>query len=247
MSAARARYLKENLTITQFLNFVVVSTIKLDDTVRDNAKLRRRSGRTNEGHRPKELFLGAGATRQLSIFYRLLTEMTLCSTVDNFLTYLTELLSLIFSSRPETLRSGDPVRLDFVLAHTTRAGMIKAIVDRKVNQLSYQGMRDLAQFFLDRMGFRLFPDDVSLDRAVLLTEIRNVIVHARGIANETFLQRATKSSISPGSRIKLTINDVQGHTTFLAQSVADIEARAHDKFGVKLPYKVPTPSRKRGS
>jgi hypothetical protein len=241
MSAPRARYLKEHAKITRFLQFIVASTIDLDDAVREVVKLRRRSGHILESPRPKELVLGAGATRKLSIFYSLLTEMALCCTVDNFFTYLTELLSLVFSSRPETLRSGDQVRLDFVLAHRTRASPIKAIVDRQVNQLSYQGMEDLAQFLSKRLKFKLFPDDVSLNRAILLVETRNIIVHARGIANDTFLRRVASSPVSPHSRIRLTIRDVESHSEFLAKSVANIEGQAHDQFGVKLPYKVPTP------
>ncbi|HWY46435.1 MAG TPA: hypothetical protein VNX70_03570 [Bryobacteraceae bacterium] len=230
--------MKENGKMTQLLDFVVVSAIELDEAVRHIAKLERRSGRADESRRSKELIVGAGASRKLSIFYSLLTEMSLCRVVDSFLTYLTELLSLIFASRPETLRSGDQVRLDFVLAHPTRAALIKAIIDRQVNQLSYQGMNELAQFLSNRLGFRLFPTDVALQRAILVIEIRNLIVHARGIANDTFLQRVPKSSISAGSRIKLTIQDIRNHMAFLAQSVADIESRAHNKFGVKLPYKV---------
>lgn len=244
MSAPRARYLKENAKITHLLNFVVYSAIHLDDAVRDNVKLRRRSGDTDGSLRPKELFVGAGASRKLSIFYRLLTEMALCRVVDNFLTYLTDVLSLILASRPEILRSGDQVRLDFVLAQPTRAALIKAIVDRQVNQLSYQGMRDLTSYLSTRLRFKLFPNDVSLSRAILLVEMRNIIVHARGIVTDTFRQRVKEPSVSSGSRIKFSMSDVQNHADFLAQSVADIEVRAHQQFGVKLPYRVPSPPRR---
>jgi len=105
-------------------------------------------------------------------------------------------------------------------------------------------MRDLTQYLSKRLGFELFPDADSLNRAILLVEIRNVIVHARGIVNDTFIQRVTKPPVSRGKRITLSINDVQGHIEFLADSVSDIEARAHDKFGIKLPYRVPSRSAK---
>jgi hypothetical protein len=238
MSAARSRYMKASGAITQFLEWVVDSAIHLDYAVRDIAKSERLAGSPDESLRRK-LAVGAGASRKIWVYYRLMTEMALSRAVDNYLTYLTELLSLIFRARPESLRSGEEVRLDFVLAHSTRASLINAIIDRKVNQLSYQGMRDLAQFFLKRLGFELFQDEGSLDRAILLVEIRNLIVHARGIVNETFIQRVANPPVPFGKPIKLTINDVQTHIVFLAESVSDLERRAHDKFGIKLPYKIP--------
>jgi len=241
MTAPRSRHVKASSEITQFLHWIVASAFHLDDAVRDIAKSERRAGRTDESLR-RDLAVGAGASRKLGVFYRLMTEMALSRAVDSYLTYLTELLSLIFRASPESLRSSEEVKLDFVLAHTTRAGLISALIDRKVNQLSYQGMRSLSQFLSRKLGFDLFQDEESLERAVLLIEIRNLIVHARGIVNDTFIQRVAKPSVPFGKRIRLSINDVAMHIAFLDRSVSDIEARAHDKFGIKLPHKVPTRS-----
>ena len=242
MSAPRSRHMKVSAEITDFLDWVVVSVIDLDDAVRAIAKSERRSGRTDEGRLKRELAVGAGASRKISVFYRVMTEMTLCRAVDSYLTYLTELLCMIFRASPDSLRSSEEVKLDFVLAHSTRAGLIKAITDRKVNQLSYHGMRDLARFLSRRLGFELFQDHKSLERAVLLVEIRNLIVHARGIVNDTFIQRVAKPPTPRGRQIRLSINDVREYVEFLNDSVADIEGRAHGKFRVKLPYRVPTRS-----
>lgn len=238
MSAPRSRYMKASAEIAQFLHWVLVSAINLDAAVRDIAKAKHRLGHRDESLR-RELVVGAGASRRIGVFYRLMTEMALCRAVDSYLTYLTELLSLIFRARPESLRSGEEVRLDFVLAHSTRAGLIRAIIDRKVNQLSYQGTRDLAQFLSRKLGFELFQDDESLERAVLLVELRNLIVHARGIVNDIFVRRVTKPPVPSGKKIRLTMSDVQAHIEFLDDSVSNIEGRAHDRFGIKLPYKVP--------
>jgi hypothetical protein len=240
MSAPRSRYLKASKEITQFLNWVVISAIDLDYAVTTMAKAKRRSGHGDEDSLKRELAVGAGATRKLSLFYRLMTEMTLCRAVDNYLVYLTDLLSLIFRSRPESLRSGEEVSLDFVLAHATRSNLIKALVDRKVNQLSFYGMRALSQYLSKKLGFALFPKEADLDRAILLVEMRNLIVHGRGIVNETFVQRVVRSSFPRGTRLKFSINDVTTHIGFLNLSVADIERRAHEKFGVRLPYKIPS-------
>jgi hypothetical protein len=132
VSAPRSRHIKATEQIAAFLNWIVVSAIHLDSRVREMAKSERRSGRMGEGLR-RELAVGAGASRKIWVYYRLMTEMALCRAVDSYLVYLTEFLSLIFRASPESLRSGEEVRLDFVLAHSSRAGLIKAIIDRKIN------------------------------------------------------------------------------------------------------------------
>lgn len=199
--------MKATAQITHFLDWVVEATLALDSAVRDHAKSQRRSGGADDARLRRELVVGAGTERKLrGVFYGLITEMTLCRAVDSYLTYLTELLWLIFRARPEGLRSGQPVKLDFVLAHATRSALIKAIIDREVNQLSYQGMRDLAQVLSNKLGFELFNDHESLERAILLVEIRNIIVHARGTVNYTFLKRVAKPPVSRGKRIQLTID-----------------------------------------
>jgi len=233
--------MKASAEITQFLKWVVVSALELDDAVRDIAKSKRLAGRTDESLR-RDLAVGAGAFRKIGLFYRLMTEMALSRVVDSYLTYLTELLSLIFRASPASLRSGEEVKLDFVLAHATRASLIKAIIDRKVNQLSYQGMRSLSLFLSKRLGFDLFQDKQSLERAVLLVEMRNLIVHTRGIVNDTFIQRVARPPVPRGKLIRFSITDVEAAITFLADSVSDIEGRAHDKFGIRLPHKVPSRS-----
>jgi hypothetical protein len=236
-SAARARHTKAAAQIKQFLSWVVESAVSLDYAVIEVAKSERRLGRMNEKLR-KELAVGAGASRKISVFYRLLTEMALCRAVDSYLIYLSELLSLIFRARPESLRSSEEVKLEFVLAHRTRARLVRAIIDRKVNQLSYQGMRNLTQFFSKRLGLDLSPNPESLERMVLLVEMRNLFVHARGIVNDTFVQRVPKPPAPLGKQVRLTIAAVSSHVDFLSESVAEVEGRAHDKFGIKLPHRV---------
>src|SRR5271157_4510607 len=49
----------------------------------------------------------------------LICEMAVCRVVDNYLTYVSDLLGLIFSARPETLKSSEEVTLEFVLTHRT--------------------------------------------------------------------------------------------------------------------------------
>ncbi len=68
----------------------------------------------------------------------LICEMAVCRVVDNYLIYVSDLLALIFSARPETLKSSEVVTLEFVLTNRTTPQLINAIVRRKVDRLLFK-------------------------------------------------------------------------------------------------------------
>lgn len=175
-----------------------------------------------------------GATRALRKLHRtLILEMMLCRATDNFLTYLSELLALVFRSRPETLRSAETVRLDKVLKHATMEDLVRDLAERKVNQLSYQGMRDLSAYLSERLGFELFPNALNLERAVRTIEFRNLIVHNRGIVNDLFLSRVPGEAGKVGEPLNLDTDQIFDDLNFIAVSVYDVDSRAVEKF--RLP------------
>lgn len=88
-------------------------------------------------------------------YAQMLTRMTLQHGVDNFLTYVTELLRLIFSTTPEALRSSETVAVEDVLRHPTIDELVRFLVERKVDRLSYQSMRDLSGDLDRTLGFPL--------------------------------------------------------------------------------------------
>lgn len=165
----------------------------------------------------------------------LICEMAVCRVVDNYLIYVSDLLALIFSARPETLKSSEMVTLEFVLTHRTRPQLINAIVRRKVDQLSYQGMRDLQDFCSTRLKLPLFQEQKDSTEAVLLIEIRNIIVHNRGLVNDTFLRRVKDSGFTNGHQIKLMWQEVLNYANFLSSSVGRLEREAQVKFKIPQP------------
>jgi hypothetical protein len=163
--------------------------------------------------------------------------MALCRVVDNYLCYLTDLLALLFRSRPECLKSSEEISLEFVLAHRTRPRLIRAIADRQVNRLSYRGMRDLNDYASRRLRLPLFSGDAQLSQAIELVETRNLIVHARGIVNETFLSRVGSTQREIGSRVSFSLHSVGLHADFMAKCVQDLEHRAYEKFHFSMPIR----------
>ncbi len=168
----------------------------------------------------------------LKRFARFVMEMMLVRGTDNFLSYVSELLALVFTSRPETLKSGETVKLDEILQHSTMDDLVKRLAERRVERLSYQGMKDLQKDLAEKLNFELFPLSESLSRAVRIIEVRNLLVHNRGIVNRTFQSRTGDSSVAIGTLFELSPHAVISDLNFLAKSVLDVDERAAVKFGV---------------
>ncbi|MDQ3816189.1 MAG: hypothetical protein M3362_00695 [Acidobacteriota bacterium] len=180
----------------------------------------------------------------LQMYLPLLAELTLCRAVDGFLTFLAATLSLIFRTKPETLRSSELERLDFILQFPTMEELVTALAERRVDKLSYGGMREITKYFEERLGLQLFDAPAELDAAVRFIEVRNIIVHNRGVVSSIFKKRLPDASEQVGDRVSLTPEEIAAQMTYLAKLADRIDARAVDKFG--LPTVCATPSAEAG-
>jgi len=175
-----------------------------------------------------------GAVMELRTKHRtMVLEMMLSRGVENFLTYLSELLSMIFRTRPETMRSSDTVRLDAVLKHSSMDEFISYLAEKRVNQLSYQGMKELASYLSKRLSFTILPEAKDLDNAIRIIECRNLIVHNRGVVNAIFCERVAGVTTPVGEPLDLEYREVQNDIGFLAQCVFFIDGLAVRKFGLE--------------
>jgi hypothetical protein len=171
-----------------------------------------------------------GAVMELRSRHRtIVLEMMLSRGVENFLTYLSELLGMIFRIRPETMRSSDTVRLDAVLRHSSMDEFISYLAEKRVSQLSYQGMKDLSSYLSKSLSFTILPEKQDLDNAVRIIECRNLIVHNRGIVNAIFCERLAGVTTPIGKPLGLEYREIQNDIGFLTQCVFFIDALAVKK------------------
>ena len=178
---------------------------------------------------------GIGADTLLGIYAPLVAEMLWCRGVDNFLTYVGQLLGLVFCTRPETLRSSKTETLEAILRFKSMEELVDHIAEKRVYDLTSKGMRALRGTLLRELGFDLFPVVDRLDRAVLIIEDRNLIVHNRGVVNEVYVRRTAAEWAKVGGRQIVGLVCAQRCMRFLAHAAADIDQRALGKFG--LPNK----------
>ena len=63
------------------------------------------------------------------------------------------------------------------------------LVDRKINDLSYGGMRKIEEYTKDRLGTEFVEDIKTRKLLVIFMELRRIDVHNRGYVNDVFLHR----------------------------------------------------------
>ncbi len=166
------------------------------------------------------------ATERLGEHEQLLLQMMHCRGADSYLIYISDLLSLIFKSHPETMRSAETVRVDEILQYDNMNDVISALAERKVSELAYQGMRELSRYLSKHVGFEVFNDKERFNKTVQIIEIRNLIV------NRIFVSRIPKYPVPVGQPIKLTYESTINDLRFLLDTVSDTDRRAAAKFGL---------------
>ena len=169
----------------------------------------------------------------LRAFDQTLFEMVLGRSVDNFLTYVAQLLALVFKENPDVLKSQEKLSYQEVLECTTMEEVIAHLAERRVHDLSYKGMCELQSYVERRMGFPLFESNDELKRAIHLIEHRNVIAHNRGVVSRVFLARVKGAdALVEGTPLRLTFDETESDMRFLLEAVLSIDGRASSKWNL---------------
>ena len=116
-------------------------------------------------------------------------ELLLSRAVDTFQLYVVSILREIFSAKPEMLKSEGTVEAATILDLGSYDEIVRHIVEKKLNDLSYQPLSELTKYIQSRTGVELFPDTEQREQAILAYEIRNLIAHNACQPNEIFRRR----------------------------------------------------------
>ncbi len=175
---------------------------------------------------------GKGAFNELRSHASIIFQVYLSRGYDNYLLYISDLLAEIFVHRPETLRTSEQVRIEDVLIHHSMQSFIKTLAEKRVYNLVNDGIRKLAEYVSKRMGFPLFDSDEKLSEMIEIGAVRNVIAHNRGVVDQRFTERVPNRKWRVGQPVPLTEEYVQDAMNTMNASVADIDFRVIEKFGL---------------
>jgi hypothetical protein len=175
--------------------------------------------------------LGARTADLLIDYDALSDELAFCRIVDNYLLYVSELLALIFKTKPDALKSDEKVSIEMILGHATIEDLIEGLTERRVLSLSLKSVFALNNYLTRRLSFRLAENDVELQTLVEIVENRNLYVHNRGVVNRHYLNRLPNSSRKVGESLNAREQLGRG-LDVLPQSVFLTDARAAAKFHI---------------
>jgi hypothetical protein len=158
----------------------------------------------------------------------LVAEMVLTRSVDDFLTYVSHLMKLLFQQKPEILQSAVQVRLDDILRLPDRDAVIQYAIDDYVRKLSYQSLSELYRDLKVKTSFRLFTSENLLNVAIEAVAIRNVLVHNNGMVDARLADLVSRYRGHEGHRVGDF--DAVGFRNHLIRAVIDIDQRARTKW-----------------
>jgi len=132
------------------------------------------------------------------------------------------------------LISEEKVSYKEILEYDTKTELIAFITERKVLALSFKGLRELSEDLEEKYGVMIFSKAEDLDRAAILVEQRNLIVHNQGIVNQRYLNRVSSTTLKLGEALTLDHDYVFKEQLFLAEVVKGFNMRTLAKFIVPL-------------
>jgi hypothetical protein len=147
-----------------------------------------------EDERKKDIkeFNKGNVSKRVREFSHQLSRNLVTSMANNFNCYLSELLQEVMLKKHAVLRSNENVTTAEVLQFTKMADVRSLLVDRKLTELSYGGLRQIRTFISDRLGVEMFETEDQERLLTVFLELRNIHTHNRGIINQLFLNRAGK-------------------------------------------------------
>ena len=163
---------------------------------------------------------------------QLFVEIILSRHIDNYLNYLSEVLSEIYIQKPETLRSSEKIlSIDNILDHASIADLIKTVSEKKVESLSYKSFGDLYDFFYEKFKVDIFMFDKDI--IIEAIETRNIAIHNRCIINERYCIRTDTDYKNIGQLRTLGVKELDDIIPKINASILELDKNIRKKLKVK--------------
>lgn len=187
---ALQQYLSDRYAIIGFQAYLWRVIVKADhNSMANSFKTRNAAGLLLPTALPNFTPPNMPAVNEMEKHEWVLNAMVFCREVNSFLTYLAELMTMIFKKYPKKLPSDKKVSYAFCIEHHLANDLIAALAEETVLELAHQNMTVMTEYFEKKLNVPLFTTPQELANATLCNDLRNIHTHNRGIINRLFVQR----------------------------------------------------------
>jgi hypothetical protein len=163
-------------------------------------------------------------------FDRQIAETVLTRTVDGFLTYLADLLAMVYEANPNALPASANIPVSLALELDDRDALVRELAGRRIRRQSRQGIDALNRPF-KALSFPLFRTERErkvIERAIAQ---RDLIVHSRGIVDRAYLRRVPGSKTRLGEPLALKRSWVVDDSVMLVETAVRVDEAAAERWG----------------
>ncbi|WP_152567956.1 hypothetical protein [Sphingopyxis sp. LC81] len=150
--------------------------------------------------------------------------------LDNFQTFVTEIISACMQKNPKML-GAYTLKAEILFQYDDLGELRKLAVEQMATKFSYMNIADLDDELRSRFGFPLFERKITKLRIKRLVEIRNAIVHNRGLKSSNFVKRVGAKVDRIGDEIAFAHPADVG--SYIERIAEDVDQRAKLHFGLE--------------
>lgn len=159
---------------------------------------------------------------------KILARILFSSFVDNFETYLSDLLYEIFLAKPATLKSSSTITVKEVLDCSDLQDFVNYLAKQKIGKLQKGSVKG---FISDNPQIKDLNiiDNFKQNEIERILQIRHLYSHRNGMVDEKFLQYFT-SEFDLNSEHQMSIDEICGKLFYLAEIAHEIDSAAIAKY-----------------
>src|SRR6266508_2616711 len=158
-------------------------------------------------------------------FDRQIAETLLTRAVDGFLTYLAELLAMVYEANPNALPAEASIPVSLALELDDRDALARELAGRRVRALSRKGVGALNKPFA-ALGFPLFGSNSERRAIQGALAQRDLIVHSRGVVGRAYLRKVPESRTAIGNPLPLKRSRAVDDSVMLVEAAVRVDQAA---------------------
>lgn len=159
---------------------------------------------------------------------KVLTRILFSSFVDNFETYLSDLLYEIFLANPQTLKSPQTVTIEEVLNCSDLQEFVKYYAKQKIGKLQKGSVKGFIKENKQISNLGVIDENIQNDIEKIL-QIRHLYSHRNGIVDEKFLQYYA-GQFDLNTEHQMPISEICDKLCYLAEIAQLIDVAATAKY-----------------